>query len=111
MPRFTAKRGFLRLYIVLSCVWAAYCLLVCPIQQYTKAKKVENAEFLSCWQESKADFKGCTEYAKLKVDPDRWVLENYWEREWIVLALFVVGIPLAVYGLILWVWRGFSPNV
>jgi hypothetical protein len=104
------KRGFNRLFAVLTAVWITYCLIVYPLQRQAQASKIEKTEFLSCWHES-TDMKGCMDYARLKAGTDRWSLRAFYTRESWFLALVVVGVPLLAYGccrVLAWVWRGFN---
>jgi hypothetical protein len=105
------KRGFSRLFAVLTPLWIVFCLFVYPMQQRAHAEKVEKIEFLSCWQESQPpDMKGCADYARLKAGTDMWSLRAFYARESWFLALVVVLVPLLVYGcfrIAAWVLRGF----
>jgi hypothetical protein len=86
------KRGCNRVCIVLTVLWAAYVLLVYPLQQQARAEKIEKAEFLSCWNgPDHPDFKSCADYAMVKADSSRWALFFYYRREWIWLALLVLA--------------------
>ena len=76
------KRGFNRLFAVLTPLWIVYCLVVYPIQRRARAEKIEKAEFQSCWQESNPpDFKRYTDYARLKAGRDMWTLRAFYSRE------------------------------
>jgi len=106
-----AKRGFNRLFAVLTPIWIIFCLFVYPIHRHAQAEKIEKTEFMSCWQESHPpDFKGCADYARLKAGTDMWSLRAFYTRESWLLALVVVAVPLLAYGccrVLVWVWRGF----
>jgi hypothetical protein len=105
------KRGLRRLFAVLTPLWIVYCLFIYPLQRHAQAEKIEKTEFLSCWRESNPpDFKGCTEWARLKAGTDMWSLRAFYTRESWFLGLIVVVVPPLAYGfcrMALWVWRGF----
>jgi|SRR5579864_7083822 len=107
--QFNLSRGLNRVLVVLTPIWIVYCLIVYPIQRQAQAEKIEKAEFLSCWKET-PDFKGCTDYARLKAGTDLWTLRAFYTRESWFLALVVVVVPLLAYGLsrvFVWALRGF----
>lgn len=104
------ERGFRRLFAVLTPLWIVYCLFVYPLQRHAQAEKIEKTAFMSCWQET-PDFKGCTDWARIKAGTDLWTLKAFYARESWLLALVVVTVPLFAYALcrvVVWVWYGFS---
>jgi hypothetical protein len=104
------RRGFNRLFVVLTFVWALYCLLVYPIQREHQVDKVFKGEFQNCLDESTGqEFRDCIKNAELKASTgmEMWSLKAYYARESWFLGLIVVAIPLSVYAVGLWVWHGF----
>jgi hypothetical protein len=116
------RRGFNRLFVVLTFVWAVYCLLVYPIQQERQVDKVFKGEFQNCFDHllgKGQEFRECINNAELKATAGMamWSLNAYWTRESWFLVLVVVAVPLLVYGICrgaaaigTWVWRRFRPN-
>ena len=104
------KRGFKRLFAVLTPLWIVYCLFVYPMQRRAQAEKIEKTEFMSCWRQT-PDFKGCADWARVKAGTDLWTLRAFYARESWLLALAVVAVPLLAYGfcrVTVWVCRGFT---
>jgi|ERR1035437_105622 hypothetical protein len=115
--KINAKRGFNRLFVVLTALWVVYCLFAYPIQQRQHAHEVYAREFHDCLQRNDALFKECFQYAELKSGENEWSLRAYYSRESWFLALVVVAVPLLAYGLCRglfaigrWVWRGFQSS-
>ena len=105
------RRGIARLFVVLTPLWMAYCLVVYPMQQRSQAQKVEKAKFLDCYAKS-ADFKGCADWARADAGTDMWTLRAFYARESWLLALALIGVPLLAYAacrVVVWVGRGFIP--
>ena len=106
-------RGLQRAFIVFTPLWVVYCLLIYPMQQYSRAENNEKALFSSCWEKSNPpDFKGCAEYSILEAGTDMWTLKAFYSRESWLLILVIIAVPLLTYWccrLLLWVWRGFVP--
>jgi hypothetical protein len=113
------ERGFNRLYVVVAVVWAAYCLVVYPIQQRDKALVQYSHDKQICYasqyalQDGMAD---CLDLAErsLKAETEPWSLGNFYRSAWWLLLLVVVVFPLVIYGCCrgaaaagMWVWRGF----
>jgi len=110
------KRGFNRLFVVLTALWVVYCLFVYPTQQRHHAEKVYGLEFRYCFERDGQPFKECIQYAQLKSGLDTWTLRAYYSRESWFLVLVIVAVPALAYGLCRalltigrWVWRGFQP--
>jgi hypothetical protein len=106
------KRGFKRLFAVLTPLWIVYCLFVYPMQRRAQAEKIEQHEFQDCYQGT-PDLKGCSDWAKIKAGTDLWTLRAFYSRESWFLALVVVLVPLLAYGccrVIVWVAHGFAPS-
>jgi hypothetical protein len=82
---------------VLTPLWVSYCLFVYPIQRRVRAAKIENAEFMSCWQQT-PDMKGCADWARVKAGTDLWTLRVFYARESWFLALVVAAVRLLAYG-------------
>jgi hypothetical protein len=115
------KRGFNRLFVVLTVVWALYCLVVYPMQQRRKAQSHYTADSQSCYEtelkESKPKFDACLKTAKeeWQTSVDQWSVKNFYIGQWPLLLAAIVGLPLLLYGCLrgiatvsLWVWRGFK---
>src|SRR6516165_5026882 len=52
------RRGWGRLCVGLSLLFAVYALFVYPLMQQARSERIEKAELLNCWNESNApDFK------------------------------------------------------
>ena len=89
------RSGFNRLFVVLTFVWAVYCLLVYPIQREHQVDKVFKGEFQNCLDESTGqEFRDCINNAELKAST----------------GMEMWSIPLMVYAVGLWVWHGFKSN-
>jgi hypothetical protein len=104
------KRGLRRLFVVLTPIWIAYCLIVYPMHRRAQAEKIERTEFMGCYQQT-PDFKGCADWARIKAGADLWTLKAFYARESWFLALVVVMVPLLAYGLCrvaVWVAHGFA---
>jgi hypothetical protein len=109
------RRGFKRLFVVLTFVWAVYCLLVYPIQRQHQVDKVFKGEFQNCFEHQLGkgqEFRDCINNAELKATTgmEMWSLKAYYARESWFLGLIVVGVPLLAYAVGLWVWHGFRAN-
>src|ERR1035437_4124427 len=64
--KINAKRGFNRLFVVLTALWVVYCLFAYPIQQRQHAHEVYAREFHDCLQRNDALFKECFQFCILK---------------------------------------------
>ena len=111
------KRGFNRLFVVLTPLWVVYCLFVYPICQQQHAHQIGEREFHDCYERDRQPFKECVEYAALKSGEGEWSLRAYYSRESWFLMLVVVAVPALTYvvcrGLLAigrWVWLGFQPE-
>jgi hypothetical protein len=107
------KRGFNRLFVVLTALWVVYCLFVYPIQRRQQADRVAKEEMRDC-SEHNQDLYACLQYAEVKSGADMWSLKAYYSRESWFLVLVIVAVPALAYGLCRavlaigrWVWRGF----
>lgn len=117
---FNLRRGFNRLYIVLACMWAIYCLVVYPVQQREKALHEWAGDKQICYASQAASPDGRSECLKLaeqtfQTKSEPWSIANFYPGARWLLLLVVVVLPLVAYGLcrgfaavIVWVWRGFS---
>jgi hypothetical protein len=112
------KRGFDRLFIVLTAVWAAYCLVIYPRQQIKEAD-VQYGRFVgSCYVDyplavGRAE---CLKHAEqiFRASAAQWTYRNFFVEAWWALILAIIVFPLVVYGCCrgvaavgLWVRRGF----
>jgi hypothetical protein len=114
------KRGFNRLFVVLTAAWVLYCLFVYPMQKRQRAQKAYEAVLRDCYEHELGkgqEFRECLTYAELKSGVDIWTLKAYYTRESWFLALIATVVPLLVYGfcrglaaLSLWVGRGFTSH-
>lgn len=109
------KRGFNRLFVVLSAVWVIYILVIYPLQRREAAHNDLQREFRDCYESDYGKIKDCYEYARAKSGADMWSLRAYYFRESWFLALIVVAVPLLAYGVCRgllevgwWVWGGFQ---
>lgn len=113
------RRGFNRLFVVLTVAWAVYCLLVFPEQQKRKAMAEYSTRSNLCYSDysDKDERAECTKLAAVRADVDNWSPRNFYIGAWWILLLAVVALPFIVYWLCrgaaavsLWVWRGFKAN-
>jgi len=114
------KRGFNRLFVVLTAAWVLYCLFVYPMQKRQHAQKAYEAVLRDCYEHELGkgqEFRECLTYAELTSGVGIWTLKAYYTRESWFLALIATVVPLLVYGfcrglaaLSLWVGRGFTSH-
>jgi hypothetical protein len=116
-----AKRGFNRLFIVLTVLWAIYWLLGYPIQKQQEAHRAYLGELRDCYEHQLGtgqEFKDCLAQANSSFNSitDNWGLVPFYTREFWFLVFVIAIVPLIVYGLCrglaaagLWVWHGFRP--
>jgi len=112
-----AKRGFNRLFLVLTIGWALFWAVAYPLwrqnegqlDSFTKHDEdyklcAENPEQRDCYKQADERFKAAQEFYSLR---------KFW---WFPVALWRLVIPLIilpplfVYGLgalVVWIWRGF----
>ena len=110
------KRGFNRLFIALTVLWAVYCLVVYPMQKWSEAYKEYGAHIeANCWAARGNELEDCRKYEEISSGVGMWTLKAYYTRESWLLALVVVAVPLLSYGLLrglmllgTWFWRGFT---
>ena len=118
MPR-NIKRGFNRLFVVLTMGWALYCLFVIPMQRKNDAMSLYFNELNICSSHHVAgeDPTSCATFVQNTFGPevDRWALFNYFKGYWLYILIAVTLVPLAVYGLLrvlallgVWVYHGYS---
>ena len=115
------KRGFNRLFVVLTAIWAVYCLILYPAQQRREALKVYSDEYHNCYdtEHHQEKPKDCAKQAQelWQTTVDQWSVKNFYIGDFWLLLVIVVVLPMVVYGfcrglagLTLWVWRGFLAN-
>lgn len=118
------KRGFNRIFVVLTVLWAAYCLFGIPTQMQRAAFDIYLGMERPCWdaratsnlQLDQQLSKDCNDFA-MKMYQDAltpWEWKNYYRTKWPFILAGVVLVPLAVYAVCrtvgsAWVWivRGF----
>jgi ABC-type spermidine/putrescine transport system permease subunit I len=111
------KRGFDRLFLVLTILWALYCALVFPFQQSATAFHQYQRETNSCYQAEGSinDMNSCADvvFENWRATTDRWTYKRYYHDTWWPLLLVIVIPPVVVYGLArglaavsIWVGRG-----
>lgn len=67
------KRGFNRLFIVLTLGWFVYCSFVYPTQKRLQAQKTYEGELQDCYEHKLGEgqeFKECLEFAEAKSGVD-----------------------------------------
>jgi hypothetical protein len=111
------RKGFNRSFLVVTAIWAFYCLVVYPIQERVEATNYYEQQVRAC-NEIKPAYEGCLKDAQdlLRITIDEFSARNYYIGGGLKLLLAaVVGFPLVVYGVILgitavvlWVGRGFK---
>jgi hypothetical protein len=113
------RRGFNRLYIVLACMWAVYCLLVYPVQQREKALKEWAADKQVCYASQHTLPDAMSECLKLaertfQTKSEPWSIVNFYPGARWLLLFAVVVLPLVGYGVCrgcaavsVWIWHGF----
>lgn len=116
--RVNVKRGFNRLFVVLTVAWFVYCLFWYPTQQPLDAQQAFERELRDCYGHKMGqgqEFKDCLVFAEVKSGINDWSLKAFYTRESRFLALIVIVVPIATYGvcrglaaLSQWVWHGFG---
>jgi hypothetical protein len=117
------KRGFNRLFLVLSIGWALYCALGYPLQIQIEGKNKADSDHRdavrACVQSpGPLGLKDCFDFAEKnrKNATEFYSRRNIYAdigRFWWLLLLAIAVPPLAVYGLAalgVWIWRGFKPR-
>ena len=111
------RRGFNRLFFILTVCWAVYLLLIYPIQKHRDADKILQSELQKCYHDELRgnDLDDCETWAQATAGTPMWTLKTYYARESWFLVFILVAVPLLVYGFCrvatsatLWVWRGFK---
>jgi|ERR1700683_2723259 len=116
---FNLKRGFNRLFLVLTFLWVGYCAVVFPIQQSGDAFNQYQRESSGCYQSegSISDKVSCADVAftNWRDSADQWTYKRYYRNLWLPLLLAIVFPPAIIYGLArglaavtIWVGRGFK---
>lgn len=115
-----AKRGFNRLFIVLSVFWVIYWLLLYPIQKQQEVERAYDNELRDCYEHELGkgqEFNDCLKQANSSFTSNLhdWGLRPFYTREFWFLVRLITIVPLIVYGLCrglaaagLWVWHGFK---
>lgn len=123
-----AKRGFNRLFLVLTFVWAICCAVLYPLQRQWEGQHkalikhgedIKNCDHLIVERPGWALTKNCYEDASsnLKNTLEFYSFKKFWIFPVVFWRLFVPLIvlpPLFVYSLTalaVWIWRGFKPRV
>jgi hypothetical protein len=113
------RRGFNRLYIVLACMWAVYCLVIYPMQQREKALQEWGEDKQVRYGRQHALPDGTSECLKLaeqtfQTNTEPWSIVNFYPGARWLLFLVVVVLPIVAYGVCrgfaavsVWVWHGF----
>jgi len=115
MPQGNLKRGFNRLFLVLTILWIVYSALL-PLHE--RSKFFDN--FLSQYRQEEADC-GLDQSCKQRIEAaeSRLFAENsagkWYAESWPYILILGLGVPPVVYGLIrgvasvsLWIWRGYQ---
>jgi hypothetical protein len=113
------KGGFNRLFIVLTAIWAVYCLVLYPAQRRSEALKVYSSEYRNCYdiEHHQENPKDCARQAQelWQTTVDQWSAKNFYIQDFWLLLVIVVVLPIVFYGfcrglagLTVWVWSGFS---
>ena len=113
------KRGFNRVFVVGTCLWALYCLVVLPYQlrksasdhylvrdrictsSYDDADQLTERLRQDCFASAERDF-------NVEREKDSW--PRFYKENWGILAVVVAGGPLLIYLvalLMVWMYRGF----
>jgi hypothetical protein len=117
------KRGFSRLFVVLTVLWALYCGVGYPLQIQIEGQMKADSDYRDavkvcvqspgpfglkdCFDLAEKNRKSTTEFYSLKN-----VYTDIWRFWWLLLPAIAVP-PLAVYGLAalgVWLWHGFKPR-
>jgi len=119
-------RGFNRLFLVLTIVWATWCAVLYPLQMQFERQQEAVSQY-------NKDTKACQKIFALDADMDYmtnclkqaevnrgnamelWSFKHFWFYDvafWQLEIPAIVLPPLLVYALAMigrWVWRGFKP--
>jgi hypothetical protein len=117
--RVNAKRGLNRLFVALTVLWAAYCLVGYPFQKRFEAVNKWNADLKMCSEQTQGEMKECYDLVQQNyltaVAP--WQLPYFYSWAWPFLLAAALGVPLVVYLLCfalaaasVWVARGFKTS-
>jgi hypothetical protein len=110
-------RGFNRIFVVMTLLWAVYCLVVFPLQ--TRAKLLDDAtkQSASCYEGGDSEErKTCVKlWSDLMADESQeWSLRGYYKAGWLYILGAITIVPVVIYGFcrligftFAWVYRGF----
>ena len=120
MPR-NIKRGFNRLFIVLTVLWVVFCTVVFPFNERRKASAQYDKDAVSCYSSELGNgepaLHTCLRYAEenYKNALDLYSVKNLFIGAWRLVLGAIVLPPLLVYGIVrgiaatsIWVWRGYN---
>ena len=97
--RVNAKRGLNRLFVALTVLWAAYCLVGYPFQKRFEAVNKWNADLKMCSEQTQGEMKECYDLVQQNyltaVAP--WQLPYFYSWAWPFLLAAALGVPLVVY--------------
>jgi len=112
------KRGFNRLFVVLTIGWAIYCLLVIPLQVKRQAMELYSKQLSICSSSHLVNetYQECAAFVEKTwgsgVDH---AFGKFYGQYWSYVLLALTAIPVAVYGLCrtlglvgLWIYRGYA---
>jgi hypothetical protein len=113
------RRGFNRIYIVLTVLWAGYCLFGFPWQARRDAADFFGKQTLVCYDAASThpnERKSCLDEAQKifqeEIAPWQWT--NYYRANWTYIFVAIVLVPLVLYGIcrgvaavLEWIVRGF----
>ena len=94
------RRGFNRLFFILTVCWAVYLLLIYPIQEHRDADKILQSELQKCYHDGLVgnDLDDCETWAQATAGTPMWTLKAYYARESRFLLIILIAVPLLVYG-------------
>ncbi len=121
MPSLNLKRGFNRLFLVLTVLWVLYWAVVYPNRvcddQMEIATSVRVQAENNCFENRGSTKEDCSKAGK--ADAERVTILTAYKEVWSIILIMGIGVPPIVYGLgrasirglsavCLWVWRGFK---
>jgi hypothetical protein len=115
------RKGFNRFFVVISVLWAVYCVVVYPVQQREKAFDHYQEDQRGCYARElgqlQSRLEACLKLAEheWQTSVGQWSARNFYIGAWPLIAAAIVVLPAAVYGSLrgmaavgLWIWRGYK---